>query len=481
MKTLLPNRNMQIVLATLAVALVSACAQLPDREAGPRMRPLDSYASARSLAAPPAAWPAEAWWTVYGDPQLDALIVEALAGAPSIAVAEARLRRARALAQSADAARAPQLGLNASITEQKQSKNYLSPAAATPEGWNDYGRATLDFSWELDFWGRNRAAFAAATSDAEAAQADAAQARLMIATALAADYAELARLEAARDTTGAALEVRSRTAELFERRREHGLETVGGVRQVEARRHSTQAELLGLDEQLGLQRQRIAALMGAGPDRALSIARPGVRIADTYALPATLSADLLGRRPDVVAARLRAEAAARRIDQARAAFYPNVNLMAFVGVQSLGLDMLAKGGSSIGSVGPAVSLPIFDGGRLRAQLGASNADYAQAVASYGGTVVQALHEVADAALSQRALGPQVERSRAAVDAAREAWQVQNQRYRGGLATYLEVLSAEDTLLSNLRSLSDLQSRSFSLDVALVRALGGGYGEPTQTH
>jgi outer membrane protein TolC len=155
-----------------------------------------------------------------------------------------------------------------------------------------------------------------------------------------------------------------------------------------------------------------------------------------------------------------------------------VNLLAFVGVQSLGLDMLAKGGSSIGSVGPAISLPIFDGGRLRAQLGGAHADYAQAVASYDGTVVQALQEVADAALSQRALAPQLARSTEAVDASREAWQVQNNRYTGGLATYLEVLSAEDTLLSALRTQSDLQSRAFSLDVALVRALGGGYATPT---
>jgi outer membrane protein TolC len=151
-----------------------------------------------------------------------------------------------------------------------------------------------------------------------------------------------------------------------------------------------------------------------------------------------------------------------------------VNLSAFIGVQALGIDMLKESGSDIGSVGPAISLPIFNGGRLRAQLRGAEAEYAEAVANYDKALIQALQEVADAAVSQRALGPQLERVDAAVVAAREAWQVQNDRYQGGLATYLEVLSAEDYLLGNLRQQTDLASRSMTLDVALNRALGGGY-------
>jgi outer membrane protein TolC len=136
--------------------------------------------------------------------------------------------------------------------------------------------------------------------------------------------------------------------------------------------------------------------------------------------------------------------------------------------------MLKEDGSGIGSIGPAITLPIFNGGRLRAQLRGAEAEYAEAVATYEKTLVQALQEVADAAVSQRALTPQIERVHAAVEAAREAWVVQNDRYQGGLANYLEVLSAEDYLLTNLRTQTDLQSRSMTLDVALTRALGGGY-------
>jgi NodT family efflux transporter outer membrane factor (OMF) lipoprotein len=472
------RRRVSAVLATSVAAVLAACAQLPPRDAELQGKPVDRYATAQSFAAPASAWPDDAWWKAYGDSQLDTLIAEALVGAPSIAVADARLRRAQALAQQSDAARSPQLGLNASITEQKQSYNYLSPSGATPQGWNDYGRATLDFSWELDFWGKNRAALAAPTAAAVAARAAAAQARLMLATSIASTYAALARDHAALATAKAALDVRSKTAELLRRRFDNGLETLASVKQVDARRASSQAEVLGIEEQIALQRNRIAALLGAGPDRALGIARPSVELVRTYGLPAQLSADLIGRRPDIVAARLRAEASAKRIDQARAAFYPNVNLVAFIGAQSLGLDMLGKSGSSIGSAGPALSLPIFDGGRLRAQLRGVNADHAQAVANYDSTVVQALQDVADAATSMKALGAQLARSGEAVDASRDAWRLQNNRYAGGLSTYLEVLSAEDTLLGNLRTQSDLQSRSFTLDVALVRALGGGYGAPS---
>ena len=474
----LPRRARTATLV-LCVLSVAACAPLSPRAGGPEMKAASTYATEKSFSGPTAPWPADTWWTAYGDRQLDTLIDEALRGAPNLAVAEARLQRAVAYGQVARGATRPQVSANGSASQQKQSYNYITPSALTPQGWNDYGRATLDLTWELDFWGKNRAALAAATSDAEAARADVAQARLVLAASIASTYAELAREFAALDTARAALEVRSKTADLFRRRYDNGLETLGSVRGVEARRAAAEAEVLAVEERIGLTRNRLAALMGAGPDRGLQIARPVIDLTRPYGLPPSLAADLIGRRPDVTAARLRAEAASKRIRQAQAAFYPNVNLMAFVGVQSLGLDNLARNGSSIGSVGPAISLPIFDGGRLRGQLNGAEAEYAEAVANYDRTVVQALQEVADVTVSRNALGGQLAKTGEAVDAAREAWRIQNNRYQGGLSTYLDVLSAEDSLLESLRTLTDLQSRTFTLDVALNRALGGGYSTTTQ--
>jgi NodT family efflux transporter outer membrane factor (OMF) lipoprotein len=462
------------ILAASCVAVLAGCAGLPAPHELSQMKPTAVYGTKRTFAAPAAEWPKDEWWKGYGDVQLDRLIDEALAGSPSVTVAQARLARARASEQIANAATRPQASGNASITEQKQSSRYLTPPTATPQGWNDYGRATLDFSWDLDLWGRNRAALAAATSEAEAARADEAQARITLATSIAAAYAELARLHAAFDTATAASDVRQKTAALFRERFANGLETLASVRQAESRRASAEADVLSLQEQIGLQRNRIAALVGAGPDRGLDIVRPTVDLSHAFRLPADLPAELVGRRPDIVASRLRAEAAGKRIDQARAAFYPNVNLAGFIGAQSLGLNNLTKSGSDIGSFGPALSLPIFDGGRLRGQLAGSEADYAEAVANYDRTLVQALQDVADAATSQKSLAAQVARTDESVEAAREAWRIQGNRYRGALATYLDVLTAEETLLSALRAQTDLHSRSFTLDVALVRALGGGY-------
>lgn len=459
----------------MAVALgLGGCAQFPSLAQLARPKPASDYQTATSFSAPITAWPSERWWQNYGDAQLDALIDEALREAPDMAAASARLRRAEALAQVSGAALLPQVSANASASEQKQSYNYLIPQAALPQGWQDYGQATLNFNWELDFWGRNHAGLAAATSQLEASRAELAQARLSLAAAVATNYAELARLFAARDTVAGSAEVRGKTVALFDKRFANGLETRGSLSEAKARLAGTEGELLQIDEQINLQRNRLAALLGAGPDRALTIGRPTVKLDGDFGFPAQLAADLLGRRPDVVAARLQAEAQSYRIDQKKAEFYPNINLSAFLGTQALGLNMLNKSGSDFGGIGPAISLPIFTAGRLQGELRGTVATYEEAVANYNHTVTQALHDVANARLSQKALSGQLLKAEEAVEAAGDAHRVARNRYEGGLATYLDVLYAEDVLLGSQRNLTSLQSRAFALDVALKRALGGGY-------
>lgn len=468
----LPRR---MLLGGLVLA-VTGCAQIPALDPLVIRKEAQSYQTAESFAAQPANWPDENWWRAYGDSQLDSLIAEALQGSPDLAAASARLRRAEALGQIAGAVRLPQVSANASATQQRQSYNYLTPAEMTPEGWKDYGRATLDFAWELDLWGKSRAALAAATSETEAARAEFVQTRLSLAAAIATDYMELARLFALHDTAARSVEVRGRTAALFAERFTHGLETKGSLREAESRRANAEAELLQVEEQLGLQRHRLAALLGAGPDRGLRIERPAIKLENSIGLPGNLAVDLIGRRPDIVAARLRTEAQLKRIDQKKAEFYPNINLAGFIGLQSLGLNLLTKEGSMTGSVGPAISLPIFTGGRLSAELRGTAAAYDEAVANYHRTVTQALQDVANASLSQKSLGGRLTKSEEAFAAATEAHRIVSNRYEGGLSSYLEVLSAEDALLNSLRVLTDLRSRSFMLDVALKHALGGGYSE-----
>jgi NodT family efflux transporter outer membrane factor (OMF) lipoprotein len=472
--SLIINRMANYSMPIVGILILGGCAQLPAYEKPAEIRRLDQLGSEKSFSSTAITWPQEQWWQACGDAQLDALIGEALRDSPSFAVARVRLSQADAIVQMSGAARQPQVSANLSVTEQKQSYNFLTPAAATPQGWKDYGRATLDFSWEMDFWGKNSAALAAATSDMEAARAEVAQARLLLATSVASAYVELAHLFTARDTAEAALDVRAKTAELFRQRYKFGLETLGGVRQMEARLAGEEAQLLAIDERIALQRNALAALMGAGPDRGLAIVRPTLNLSQPSGLPPQLALELLGRRPDIVAARLRAEAAAKRVEQRKAEFYPNINLTAFVGYQSLGLDKLTQSGSDIGGVGPAISLPIFNTNRLQGQLRGARAEYDIAVSSYNEVLLNALREVSDVAVSQQSLDKQLQALRSSVDAAKDAHQIANNRYQGGLSNYLDVLIAEDSLLASQRALTDMESRSYVLDVALVRALGGGY-------
>ena len=457
-----------------SISAATGCAQIPTLGPAPALKPIEQLESAKSFSSPAALWPGDHWWEAYGDPQFNSLIKEALRDSPDLTQAQARLRLAGSAVQGASAARIPEITGNASLTKEKQSYNYLIPRAALPQGWNDYGLATLNLSWELDFWGKNRAALAAAISEQRAAQAEVAQARLILSTSVASAYAELLHLFEVRDSDEAALDIRSKTVDLFRDRYQLGLENLASVRQMEARKASAQAELLAIDERIALQRNAIAALLGAGPDRGLAITRPSARFAGSVGLPPNLALELLGRRPDIVAARLRAEAAAQRIDEDKAGFYPSVNLLGFVGLQSLGIDNLTKAGSETGSVGPAISLPIFNTKRLQGQLRGARAEYDAAVANYDGTLSNALREVADAATSRKALDEELAASRAAVDAAGEAHDIVSRRYQGELATYLDVLTAEDALISARRALADIETRALVLDVAMVRALGGGF-------
>jgi NodT family efflux transporter outer membrane factor (OMF) lipoprotein len=466
-----------VFLGSAIAALLAACAPLPVLPAKADAKDVAGYATAQMFGADDPAhgqWPQDQWWRRYNDPQLDALIEEGLKGEPTLAQAQARLLNAQGSRQQANADLLPQVSGQASAQRKKQSYHNGVPADFVPQGMKTYGSAELDFSYELDFWGKNRAALAAATSDFAAAQADVAQARMLLSTSVADAYADLARLYAERDADDAAQRVRAKSAQLFAERYDNGLETQSSVQLAQSRADSAQATLLETDESIALCRNRLAALLGVGPDRGLGINRPQIDFDRSTGLPDHLALGLLGRRPDVVIARLRAQAAASRIDEARAEFYPDVNLSAMVGAQSLGLNMLGKSGSQIGNFGPAISLPIFNGGRLRGQLRSARGTYDEAVANYDETLTKALRDVADSAVSERALGPRLQATQAAFDAAAQAHQISINRYKGALDTYLDVLSAEDTLISAQRQLADIKARRLSLDIALVRALGGGY-------
>jgi len=469
----------RFILTTTALFGLLAGCSAPDL--GPRPVPAapESLASDKSFADAAGVWPVEDWWQEWGDSQLDTLIAEGLAGSPDIAAAAARVRAADALAQQAGAALMPRLGAEASAGGVQQSKTMGIPPQFVPDGIQDTGHVAATFSFDLDLWGRNRAALAAATSEAEAARVDAAQARLILTTGVAAAYADLAGQYAALDVAREALRVRSASAQLSANRTRAGLDNQASASQADSRVASARADIAALEEAIALTRNRIAALVGAGPDRGRTIDRPKLA-APTVDLPAGAGIELIGRRPDIVAARLRAEAAAKRIDVARADFYPNISLTALVGFQSLGLGNLFAAGSKYGSGGAAITLPIFEGGRIEGRYRGARADYDAAVARYDGTLVAALRDVADIVASRAATARQLADRRAALAAAATAANLAGLRYRAGLDNQLVQLTAEDSMVALSRSVADLEARQRTLDIALIRALGGGYRAPTAT-
>ena len=463
--------------AFAAAALLAGCAAVPNLGDKPGLRPASSFATDHSFAAPVADWPQDRWWEAYGDPQLSALIDEALKTSPTLAQAQARLRSAGAQADVQRAAEFPSVSLSAKALESEQSRNMGQPPffqPFLPKGFKDYGRGSVDASYDLDLFGKNRAALAAAVSEAAASRADAAQSRLTLSAAVAQAYGDLARLGAERDAAAESVKDRRESGELVAMRLKNGLDSRAELKQAEAATPTSQAELESLDEQIILARHKLAALVGAGPDRGLDIAMPRPGAVKAFGLPADLAANLIGRRPDIVAARMRVEEAARKIAVARAGFYPNISLTASIGQEALGLRFLTQPASQIGAFGPALSLPIFEGGRLRAAYRGSRADYDAAVAAYDQTLAQALQDVADTAASIRSAQRQLAARREALAAGEAAYKVARLRYEGGLSTYVAVLSAEDSLIAQRRALADAEARAFSLDVALVRALGGGF-------
>lgn len=461
--------------ALILALLTSACASVPDLGPLPLSRSEQlAESSGLSLSGSQAAWPGDSWWLRYQDPQLTGLIAQALEGSPDLAVAAARIRVADGLAGQARSALLPSINGFGSVAATKQSKTNGVPAEIVPDGWNDTGALGLGVSLDLDLWGRNRAALRAAKLDAVAARHEADQVRLALTTGIGAAYADLAALYAQHDSLVSAVDIRTQTLALVQQRAAEGLDNDATLRQARGRLAQAKADLAATDEAIGLAKNAIAALVGTGPDRALTIARPRIGALVMHGVPENAAIDLIGRRPDIAAARASADAAAERINVARADFYPNISLGALVGVQSLGLDNLFKSDSVAGSVGPAVSLPIFRGGALQSQYRARRGQYDEAIALYDQQVIAALRETADALTSQRKLAARLDNSRHALAEFEEANRLERLRYRNGLSTYLDVLSAEEGVLDSRLAVAELQTRAFALDIALIRALGGGF-------
>ena len=468
------SRTLRSGLAISIASALTACATLPHVDGPIAPRQTAALETSQAFNPSPAAFPEDAWWTSFGDDTLNTLIEEGLRASPDTALAAARIRAADAYAEQAGGALSPSLSIEGAAGGAKQSYNMGIPAQFVPKGIVSTGKLSAALGFNLDLWGRNRAALAAARSDAEAARVDAQQARLLLSTSIATAWVEFGQLWANRDIADTAVQVRGETEQLTAARVSAGIDNQSDLDLARSRHAAARAELAALDEALDLNRNRIAALVGAGPDRGDRLPRPMLQSGLATGAPANLALDLLGRRPDIVAARLRTEAAAKRVKVAKLDFYPNINLSAVAGLQSLGLSNLFDSGSSMANFGPAVSLPLFDGGRLAGRYRAADATYSEAVARYDATLINAFREVADALDSRRALDTRRSSTNEAASTADHAAALARLRYQKGIANLLQALAADDAALAARRASADLDARARLLDIALTRALGGGF-------
>lgn len=455
----------------VAAALVLAGCSIPPRPDTPDLR---QEAPLAGLAVPRGgAWPQAEWWQRYRDPQLDALERKALATAPSLEEAHQRFEGA---IRSIDVARAvggASTEFNGQVQRQRLSEHGLIPSQFLGFTWYDQGDLSLQFRYDFDFWGKQRAAVEAAVDAAHAAEAERSAAALLLASAVADTYfgwqADQARLALAGDAAVALERSRGITA----RRVTRGIEAPDALQQAAARVAAARELEAAYAGSAPIRLAALAALLGSAPQDLPTLAAMPLPEAGA-ALPDDVGIDLLARRPDIAASRWRVEAAMRRVDQARAEFYPDISLGAMAGLSSIDLDRLLTAGSRVAGIGPALHLPLFNLGGLRAAYGVSQAQLQAAAAAYDSSVVDAARDVASQALAlQQIQARERERARQ-LDTARVLQGTAAARVQRGIVDARDLYAAQAQLLQQRDAQATLQAQAVSTEIALIKALGGGY-------
>jgi NodT family efflux transporter outer membrane factor (OMF) lipoprotein len=461
---------MRTVTCILIAVLLAGCV-LPQRE-DPHGTPIEQQSLGLEGGAPLQPIAVD-WWKAFNDPQLDALMDEALRDSPSLEQALARVRLAQSRTQADIAARQPRFAIDADETWQRFSENYyIPPPFAGDTMW--IGQATANMHWDIDFWGRQAALIRQSHSQAVASTLDVASARLALTGAIAQAYVELYRSWELVDIANRTQEQREQLLELTQQRTAAGLDTQIELKLAESTVPQARALRLQAEAARDIAVHRLASLVGDGASRYAQIGRPKLTLDATLPLPDRLPIDLLAHRPDVLAARERVEAASAGRAAAHANFYPNVSLTALVGMQAIGLDELTRSGSRIYAIGPALHLPIFDAKRLRAAYKGATAELDAATASYNGVVLDAVREASDQITLNASLAQQITEVSATLESASSAHQLAQRRYTAGLTTQIVVLDAESRVLDARRALVSADSSRLLARMNLLLMLGGSF-------
>lgn len=460
--------------AALAAVLLAGCVT---SHVSPTEHALDS--ASIGLKGPDAA-PAVDWWRGLNDPQLDRIMGDALAGDPTLDVAIARLRLARAGVDATHAGLLPQVGIDAEEDRTRLSGGYvIPPPYAGTDRWVGSTQASL--SWTLDFAGKQRALISQARRSQEAAALDVAAARVALTGAVAETYVGLARADLQMQIARAFVQSREESLTLAHTRARNDLASDFDIRAAETLLAEAQKSFDAAKGERALMIHALAALAGRGADAYDDVAPPSINLDAALPLPSALPANLLERRPDVLAARARIEAADAGRKAAKADFYPTVDLRAFVGVSAIGLGSLVASKALTYGAGPAVHAPVFEGGRLRAQYKAATAELDAATASYNALALQAVQQAADALSDIDSTAAQAADQRKILNGLAETVRLDQVRVRTGLGTQLDILASGDRLLEARQTQADLDAQGLTDRIQLLVAVGGDFNPDTSSN
>jgi multidrug efflux system outer membrane protein len=460
-------------IAGAVLALLAGCISVPADTGKPTAIDLAARAQhAPGIQLPADAWPAEQWWLAYGDPQLNGLIASALKDNPSLAVVQARVTGARAIVTAERADEGASVGLATGLNRQRYSSNGFFPPPIGGEYFND-ANVQVRASYDIDWWGKHRSLVAAALGEENARRAEAAQAAQAIAASVAQSYFRLQMLWARQDNVQALASVQREIVAGRKARIAHGLATDEQLRSAELDLGVLEEQSARLATQAQREREVLRALTGAdtGALSGLARARPAPA---ANALPRELGMELLARRPDLQAARWRVEAQLGRVAASEAAFRPDINLVGALGLDAVSLGKLLRWPSRTPLLGATLDLPLFDSGRLKASLGVARSNRDELVAEYNEAVLGAVREVAQESATLQGLEQEARTHQAALDASRKLVDSAEARMRRGLLERAGMLQAKMTLLRQQDTDLQLIDARLQTQVALVKALGGGY-------
>ncbi len=409
------------------------------------------------------------WWQLYGNAELNGLEEQINPSNQTLKAADARFREARAMIQLNRAGLFPTISTAPSITTNRLSRN--SPTGTRA---GDFGEYTLpiDINYELDAWGRIHRSIAAAREETQASAADLETIRLSLHAELAVDYFELRSLDAQKHLLDQTMVAYQRALDLTQNRFDGGLSSRAEVAQARTQLETTRAQDIGVGVERATFEHAIAVLMGRTPE---SLQLPPVVLTNTPpVIPVGIPSQLLERRPDIAAAERRAAEANEQIGIARAAFFPTLLLTATGGWEGSTPVNWLTWPSRFWAVGPSVLQTVFDGGRRRAASESATASYDETVANYRQAALTAFQEVEDNLATLRVLEDQSKAQRVAVEAAQQSLDLALNRYKGGLVTYLEVITAQSIALQNEATEVDILRRRMDASVLLIKALGGGW-------